>query len=116
MLCLNILRNRKRTEPRIEHIQRHLVALLRSCNRNKSFVAVVLRLVDLDDAAAQMPDFIDLRTSFTNDGSYHVVGNEYLLSEWLTRQGAAHRLSWLTMGSRLLRYLTIWAWLMRTSA
>lgn len=115
ILCSNILGDGKRTEPRIEHIQSHLVALLRSCNCNKSFVAIVLRLVDLDNTATQMSDFINLCTSFTNDGSNHIVGNENLLSERLTRQGATYRLSWLTMRSRLLRYLAIRAWLMGTS-
>jgi hypothetical protein len=85
MLRWSILRKGRRTESRIEHIQRHLVALLRSCNGYKSFVAVVLRLVDLDHTTAQMSDFIDLRTSFTNDGSYHIVRDKYLLSEWLAR-------------------------------
>ena len=82
---VSVLRNGRRTKPRIEHVQRHLVAFLSSCDCNKSFVAVVLWLIDLDHTAAQVSDFIDLRTAFTNNSSHHVVGDEYLLGKGLTR-------------------------------
>lgn len=78
-------RRGKRTESRIEHIQRHLVALLCPRDRDKSFVAVILRFVDFDDTAAEVSDLVDLRTTLANDSSYHIIWYEDLLCQWLTR-------------------------------
>lgn len=71
------------TKARIEHVQSHLVALLRSGNSDKALVAVVGWFVDLDDASAQLSNFVDLSTALTNDSSDHVVGDVDLLGKWL---------------------------------
>ena len=105
----------KRTKPRVEHVQRHLVALLSSCDSDKSFVAVILRFIDLDYTAAQVSNLVDLCTSLADDSSNHVVGDEYLLCEGLPGQSATHWLSWLTVWSRLWRDLAIRTWLMGSS-
>lgn len=76
------------TEPRIEHVQRHLIAFLGASDGDQSFVAVVLRLIDFDHTAAQVANLIDLGPSLANDCTHHVVGNINLLRDGLSR----HRL------------------------
>ena len=71
------------TESRIEHVKRHLVAFSCSCDRDQSFVAVVLRLVDFDDTATEMTNFIDFSTTLADDCSNHVVRDVDLLRNWL---------------------------------
>lgn len=70
-----------------------MIALRSSRNRDQSLVAVILRLVDLDDTAAELSDLVDLRSTLSNDSSNHIIWNEYLLSQWLTRNHTLHRLS-----------------------
>lgn len=64
----------------IEHVQSHLVTFLSSRNRHQPFVAVVLRLIDLDHTPAQMANLIDLGATLANDGPDHVIWNKDLLS------------------------------------
>lgn len=71
------------TKSGIEHIQCHLIALLCARDCNQALVAVVGGLIDLDNATAQLSDFIDLSTTFTNDSSDHIIRNVDLLCEWL---------------------------------
>lgn len=71
------------TKARVEHVQCHLVALLRSSDGNKALVAVVGRFVDFDDATAQLSNLVDLSTTLTNDGSDHIVGDVDLLCKRL---------------------------------
>jgi hypothetical protein len=92
-----------------------LVALLRTSDSHQTLVVVVLRFVDLDDAATELAYFIDLGTTFSDDRSHHIVGNEDLLGDGLSRERGTslHRLlrrsrAWLgrtcvTIGLRLLR-------------
>ena len=103
-----------RTQSRVEHIQRHLVALGGPGDGHEPLVAVVLRFVDLDHAAAELTDLVDLRTTFADDRTHHVVRDEDLLRQRLTGDHALHRLGrrtgvagirgmsdlWRLMGSR----------------
>jgi hypothetical protein len=84
------------TQSGVQHVERHLVALLRAGDGDQTFVVVVLWLVDLDDAAAQLAYFINLGTTLADDGSHHVVRDEDLLGDGLTRETSAalHRLLW----------------------
>ncbi len=75
----------KRTKSRIEHVQRHRVALLCPRDRHKSLIAVVLWFVDLDYTSTQVSNLVDLRAAFAYDSAYHIIGNKDLLSKWLTR-------------------------------
>ncbi len=68
------------TESRVEHVKCHSVALLSACDGDEPFVAVVLRLVDLDNTTANLTDLVDLLTTLTNNSPDHVVGNKDLLS------------------------------------
>lgn len=71
------------TESGIQHVQSHLVTFLRSSDCNQAFVAIVLRFVDLDDAARELADLVDLGSSLSDDRADHVVGDEDLLGERL---------------------------------
>ena len=84
------------TQSRIKHVERHLVALLRTGNGDQALVVVVLGFVDLDDTAAQLAYFVDLGTALSDDGTDHVVGNEDLLGDGLSGECGTtlHRLLW----------------------
>jgi hypothetical protein len=84
------------TQSGVKHVERHLVALLRAGDGDQALIVVVLRLVDLDDAAAQLAYFVNLSTTLADDGSHHVVRDEDLLGDRLAREGstALHRLLW----------------------
>jgi len=73
-----------------------LVAFGGASNGDQSFVAVVLWLVDLDHTATELSDLVDLCTTLANDGSDHIVWDEDLLGQRLTRDDALHRLDWWT--------------------
>lgn len=77
------------TKSRIQHIQCHLVTLLRPGNGNKTLVAILLRLINLDNTTTQMPDLVNLSTALPDNGTDHVIRDINLLREWLTRQDAA---------------------------
>lgn len=68
------------TKTRIEHEERHLVALLCTSDGNKTLVAVVLRLINLDDTSTELAYLVDLCTALSDDSADHVVGDEDLLS------------------------------------
>lgn len=89
----------KLTQPRVQHKQCHLVALLCTGDRDKTLVAVVLRLVDLDHTAAELADLVDLCTTLSDDCSDHVVRDENLLGQRL----AGHGLDWLLWWTRVAR-------------
>ena len=74
----------KLTKSGIQHVERHLVGLLCSCDSNQTLIAVVLRLVDFDHATTKLPDLVDLRSALANDSTDHVVWNEDLLRKRLT--------------------------------
>lgn len=108
------------TKSRVEHIECHLIALGRASNSDKSLVTVVLRFVDLDDAATEMSDLIDFGTTLANNGTDHVVGDEDLLCDRLTWHGAWHLRMSLALGTSLghltVSWLGLWAtiaWLAR---
>jgi len=94
------------TKSRVEHIECHLVALSRASNSDKSLVTVVLGFIDLDHAATEMSDLVDLGTTLANDGTDHVIRNEDLLGDRLTWHGARQLRMRLAVGCRLW-YLTI---------
>lgn len=97
----DILRASIITQSRIEHVQRHLVALRCTSDSNKSLVAVILRLIDFDDTPTQLADLVDLRTSLADDCPDHVVGDVDLLRQWLAWDNSLHRLRrGSSMGSR----------------
>ena len=85
-------------------------------DRHQPLVAVLLGLVDLDHTATQVPDLVDLRTTLSDDGANHIVGDVDLLCQWLTghdttdgrgRRWATPSLSscrlWCTVGCGLVR-------------
>lgn len=76
------------TESRVQHVQRHAVALLRASDSDQALVAVVLGLVDLDDAAADLPNLVDLLAALTDDSADHVVGNVDLLCKGSSRHAS----------------------------
>ena len=86
--------NSMRTQPRIKHVQCHLVALLCAGNGYKPLIAVILRLVDLDHTTTELPNLVDLGSTFANDCSNHIIRNEDLLRKRLARYHALHRLGW----------------------
>ena len=93
-----------RTKSRVQHVQSHLVALLGPGNCHQPLVAALLRFVDLDHTSAEMSDLVDLGSSLSDDRTDHVVRDEDLLGERLTRHGAASGAS-AGIGSTLLRGL-----------
>ena len=91
---------------------------MRTGDSHQTLVVVVLRFVDLDDAATELAYFVDLGATFSDDRSHHVVGNEDLLGDGLSREcgTSLHRLlrrsrTWLCRTSMAIRL-----WLSRTSA
>ena len=82
------------TQSGIKHVKRHLVSLLGAGDGDEALIVVVGRLVDLDDAATQLTDLINLLTTFADDSANHVVRNENLLRDGLSRVTgtALHRL------------------------
>jgi len=87
------------TKSRVQHVQRHLVAVLCTCNGNKTLIAVIGGLVDLDDTATKLANLIDLRTALSDDGTNHVVGDEDLLCQGL----AGHSTNRSVRGSSTVR-------------
>lgn len=67
------------TKSRVQHVKRHAVALLSSSDCHEPLVTVVLWLVNLNHAAADLPDLVDLLTALSDDGADHIVGDEDLL-------------------------------------
>ena len=67
------------TKSRVEHVERHPVALLSARNRDETLVVVILRLVDLDDAAADLADLIDLLATLADNSPHHIIRDEDLL-------------------------------------
>jgi hypothetical protein len=72
------------TKSRVQHVQSHLVALLRACDCDQTLVAVISGFVNLDHAATKLAYLVDLCTTLTDDGADHVVGDEDLLCERLS--------------------------------
>jgi len=68
------------TKSGVQHVQRHAIALLGARDGHEPLVAIVLRLVDLDHTAADLPDLVDLLAALADDGTDHVVRDEDLLS------------------------------------
>ena len=83
-----------RTESRIKHVEGHLVTLLGSGDCYEALVAVILWFVNLNNTSAELSNFVDLGSSLANDCSNHVIGNEDLLRQRLTRYHTLHRLGW----------------------
>lgn len=71
------------TQSRIEHVQRHLVALLGTGDSHEALVVVVLGFVNLDDTSAELADLVDLGAALADDSADHVVRDEDLLSDRL---------------------------------
>lgn len=67
------------TKSRVEHVQRHAIALLGARDRHEPLIAIVLRFVDLDHTAADLPDLVDLLAALADNGADHVVRDEDLL-------------------------------------
>lgn len=86
-------RRRRHTQSCVQHVQRHLVALLRTRDRDQTLIAVFLRLIDLDHTATEVSDLVDLGTTLTDDGADHIVGNVDLLGNGLARNNTGKRLS-----------------------
>jgi hypothetical protein len=107
------------TQSGVQHVERHLVALLGTSDGDQTLVVVVLRLVDLDDTATQLAYLVDLGAALSDDRAHHIVGNEDLLGDRLARERgtALHRLlgggrAWLSRTSVAILLL----WLLRASA
>lgn len=78
------------TESRVEHIQCHTIALLRTRYGDQSLVAVVLRLIDFDHTATDLSNFINLLATLANNSADHVIGNENLLRKRATGHAMLH--------------------------
>lgn len=91
------------TKTRVQHEQSHLVAFLSTGDSDKTLVAVILRLVDLDNTTAELSDFVDLCSTLANNCANHIVGDENLLCQRLSRYHTLDRLLWRASvaGSRL---------------
>lgn len=83
-LVLNLL-----TKTRVEHVKRHPVALLCARDCDQPFVAVVLRLVDLNHTTADLAYFVDLLPALSDDGANHIVGDVDLLGQRRARHGSS---------------------------
>ena len=81
----------KLTQTLVEKVERHAVALLCTGDSDKSLIAVVLRLVNLDHTARNLAYLIDLLSTLANDSANHVVGDVDLLSKGSTGNGGAVR-------------------------
>lgn len=79
------------TEARVEHVERHPVAFLRASDCNETLVAVVLWFINLNHAATDLTDLVDLLAALPNDGSNHVIGDVDLLSKRGTGHSRAAR-------------------------
>lgn len=92
-----------------------MIALCGSSDSDQALVAVILGLVDLDDTAAKLSDLIDLGASLANDSSNHIIWNEDLLGQWLTRN---NRRGWATGAwLRLSKATMVWLlWLLGSDA
>lgn len=69
------------TEARVEHIERHPVALLSASDCDETLVAVVLWFINLNHAATDLTDLVDLLAALADDRANHVIGNVDLLGE-----------------------------------
>lgn len=72
------------TKTGIQHVQSHSVTLFGTSDSDQSLIAIVLGLVDLDDASTDLANFVDLLSTLTNDGTDHIVRNVNLLSHGST--------------------------------
>lgn len=108
-------KSRQLTKSRVKHIQCHLVTLLGTSNSDQTLVAILLRLVDLNDTPTEMPDLVDLGSSLADNRTNHIVGDVDLLSQWLTGHHAANR---SPSGGAGLSGLgsSVWSGLVRASA
>lgn len=68
-----------------------------ACDCNQPFIAIVLRFINLNDTARELAYFVDLGSSLSDDRSDHIVGDENLLREGLSRQHS-HRVGRLPSG------------------
>lgn len=85
------------TKTRVEHVKRHPVALLCARDCDQPFVAVVLRLVDLNHTTADLAYFVDLLPALSDDGSNHIVGDVDLLGQRRAWHGSSvNGLSWVS--------------------
>jgi len=91
----------KLTKSGIEHIESHPVAFLRSCDRHQTLVAVILGLVDLNDTARDLADFVDLLTTLTDDGANHIVRDKDLLRQRRARNCTTRKRLSVGTGVRL---------------
>jgi hypothetical protein len=114
VICSGSSHSSLRTKSRIEHVECHLVTFLGSRNGDKTFIAVVLRLIDFDDTSTELTDLVDLSTTLAYNSTYHVVGNVNLLCQWLARDNSLHGLIWWT--SVVPSSLSTVAGLLRTHA
>ena len=81
------------TKTRVEHVESHPVALFCASDRHETLVAVVLWFINLNHAATDLTDLVDLLAALSDDGTNHVVGNVDLLGERGAGHGrAGHRL------------------------
>lgn len=104
------------TEPRIEHVKCHLITFRRSSDSHEPLVAVVLRFVDLDHAAAELPDLIDLGSTFTDNCPHHVIRDKDLLCQRLTRHHSLNGLCWWSSMAMRGLVTSVWNRLMGSSA
>ena len=87
----------KLTQTLVQEVERHAVALLCTGDGDETLVAVVLRFINLDHTARDLPDLVDLLSTLADDSANHVVGDVDLLGKG-SSYGRAMRAS--GMGSR----------------
>lgn len=81
----------KLTKSRIEHVEGHSVAFLGASDSDKTLVAVILWLIDLNYGARNLTDLIDLLATFSDDSSNHVIRNVDLLGQSTAGQSSTGR-------------------------
>ena len=76
-----------------------MIALLGTSNSNQALIAIILRLIDLDDTPRKLANLINLGTALADDCADHIIRDKDLLGEGLARQHVCHRVC----GRSLLR-------------
>lgn len=89
------------TKSGVKHVKCHSIALLSSSNGHEALIAVVLRLVNLNDTPAHLANLVDLLASLANNGTDHIVRNIDLLSHWLAGHACLSGLLAMGRGMRL---------------
>ena len=84
----------------VEEVQGDTIALLGTSDGDEALVGIVLRLVDLDNAATHLAYLVNLRSTLADNGADHVVGDVDLLRQGTARHATVHGLALGTTWTR----------------